>query len=384
MLSSGFLSKIRERVGRLEPDILRDLVLKFAEEREFFQIILDSMTEGVLVTDEKEVVQYANRTACRLLDRQARSLVGRPVLEGIDSVDFYNLVERSFRQWSRIRNKEVSLYYPADRILNVNIFPLVTRRMTHGKAVIFMDITHEKQEEQRLRRAESMAALSTITAGIAHEIKNPLGALDIHLQLLEGLAEGASPVDRGRMQRYLEIVREEVGRLNGIVVDFLDAVRPLQVSVQKTSVTELVKGVAELYGPEFDSRGIHLELDLEEGPLEAAVDPRLLRQAIGNLLKNGSEAIIGSGVVRIATRTEEEYLLVLIEDSGCGMEKEQLGRIFEPYHTTKASGTGLGLTIVYRIIKEHGGTIHVESRPGAGTKFIIKLPLWGRARRMLE
>lgn len=384
MLSGGFISRIRERIGKLDKDILRDLVLRFAEEREFFEVILNSMNEGVLVTDEQDRVQYANRTAARLLGRSIRGLRGNPVLEGIESIDFYNLVKRAFAGNERVRNKEVSLYYPADRILNVNIFPLMSGTAVSGRVVIFMDITQEKEEEQRLRRAESMAALSSITAGIAHEIKNPLGALDIHLQLLEKVLDDDAPPDRERMHRYLAVVREEVGRLNGIVVDFLDAVRPLRSNPRKTVVGTLLEEVAALWGPVLQGRGIHLDVVQDELPLEANVDPDLLRQAIANLVKNAGEAIPESGLVKLSARREGEYLEILVEDNGCGIEQERLGRIFEPYHTTKSSGTGLGLTIVYRIVKEHGGTIHVESEPGTGTRFAVRIPLWGKGRKLLQ
>jgi PAS domain S-box-containing protein len=384
MLSGGFISRIRARIGKLDKDILRELVLRFAEEREFFEVILNSMNEGVLVTDEQDRVQYANRTAARLLGRSIRGLRGNPVLEGIESIDFYNLVKRAFENNERVRNKEVSLYYPADRILNVNIFPLMSGTDVSGRVVIFMDITQEKEEEQRLRRAESMAALSSITAGIAHEIKNPLGALDIHLQLLEKVLDGDAPPDRERMHRYLEVVREEVGRLNGIVVDFLDAVRPLRSNPRKTVVGTLLEEVAAFWGPVLQGRGIHLDVVQEELPLEANVDPDLLRQAIANLVKNAGEAIAEDGLVKLSARREGEYLEIQVEDNGCGIEQERLGRIFEPYHTTKSAGTGLGLTIVYRIVKEHGGTIHVESAPGVGTRFAVRIPLWGKGRKLLQ
>lgn len=384
MLSGGFISRIRARIGKLDKDILRELVLRFAEEREFFEVILNSMNEGVLVTDGQDRVQYVNRTAARLLGRSIRDLRGNPVLEGIESIDFYNLVKRAFEGNERVRNKEVSLYYPADRILNVNIFPLMSGTDVSGRVVIFMDITQEKEEEQRLRRAESMAALSSITAGIAHEIKNPLGALDIHLQLLEKVLDGDGPPDGERMRRYLGVVREEVGRLNGIVVDFLDAVRPLRSNPRKTVVGTLLEEVAALWGPVLQGRGVHLDVVQDELPLEANVDPDLLRQAIANLVKNAGEAIAENGLVKLSARREGEYLEILVEDNGCGIEKERLGRIFEPYHTTKSSGTGLGLTIVYRIVKEHGGTIHVESEPGAGTRFAVRIPLWGKGRKLLQ
>jgi len=382
MLSSGFLDKIRERVNRLDSDILRELVLKFSDEQEFFQLILDSMMEGVLVVDEEELVQYANRTATIFLGKTLRQLLGRAVLDGLESPELYNLIKKALQDGERIRNREVSLIYPADRILNVHVFPLLRDGGIYGNVVIFMDITREKEEEQRLRRAESMAALSNITAGIAHEIKNPLGALDIHLQLME--LELEKDGDREKMQRYLGVVREEVGRLNGIVVHFLDAIRPLSITRVRTDVESVIRSAGELFAPGFRERGISFELDIAEMEDMPLLDPGLFRQVLVNLIKNAGEAISGNGVVKVVSRVDGDSLLVAVEDSGCGIEPERLHAICEPYNSSKPSGTGLGLTIVYRIIREHGGEVHVESQPGEGTRFAIQLPMKPQLRKMIS
>lgn len=384
MLSSGFPGKIRDRVDRLDGDILRDLVVKFSDDREFFQRILDSMMEGVVVIDAEDRISYVNRTATVLLGRSSRYLLGKPVAEALDCSEFCSLVERAIHGGERIRNREVRHTGTADRILNTHVFPLLREDGVFGNVIIFMDITREKEEQRRLRRAESMAALSNITAGIAHEIKNPLGAVSIHLQLLERVVEEVGGAAGEKMERYLGVVREEVARLNDIVVDFLDAIRPIKITSVKTDLEELLLGVRDLFLPEFRERGIGFELEIGEIGEPPLLDSRLIRQVLVNLVKNAGEAISGNGIVKVAAAVREGALQVTVEDNGCGIDPEQLHAVFEPYNTTKPHGTGLGLTIVYRIIREHGGTVHVDSRPGSGTKFVLNLPLHTVEQKQIE
>ena len=375
MLSSGFLGKIRSRVDRLDRDILRDLVVKFSDEQEFFQRILDSMMEGVIVTDNRDLIQYVNRTATILLGKKSKYLLWKSIPNALECSEFCDLVNRAVHGGERIRNREVRLRGPAERILNVHVFPLLREGGVYGNVIIFMDITREKEEQRRLRRAESMAALSNITAGIAHEIKNPLGAVSIHLQLLERAVEESDGPGREKMERYLGVVREEMARLNDIVVDFLDAIRPLKVVPVRTDLEELLSGVRDLFAPDFREKGVGFELEVGAFPEKPLLDPKLMRQVLVNLVKNAGEAISGNGIVKVSAHSEGDMLLITVEDNGCGIEPERIHSVFEPYNTSKPQGTGLGLTIVYRIVREHGGSVHLDSRSGEGTRFVLKLPM---------
>jgi len=375
MLSPSFIRKVAGKIDRLDHETLREFVRSLAEERDFFQIIFDSMNEGVLITDQGGLVQYANATACMLLGKRTGNMDGKPVLDCIDSIDFYNLVQKAIYGNERIRNREVSLYIPSDRILNVNIHPLRRSGSIQGHVIIFMDITREKKEQQRLRQAESMSALSSLTAGVAHEIKNPLGAIDIHLQLLQQVIEAGRPERLERDgKRYLAILRDEVARLNTIVVDFLSAVRPIRLRPELVAPAELVSGLAGFIGPALDESGIVLEVRTAPGLPKILADTGLLRQALLNLVKNAQEATEPGGRITLSVRRQDEMIALSVEDTGAGIEKERLGAIFEPYHTSKEFGTGLGLTIVWRIIREHGGEIHVDSVPGQGSTFTVLLP----------
>ncbi|HPH01881.1 MAG TPA: ATP-binding protein [Spirochaetota bacterium] len=384
MLSPSFIRKVAGKIDRLDHETLREFVRSLAEERDFFQIIFDSMNEGVLITDQAGLVQYSNTTACMLLGKRPESMDGRPVLDCIDSIDFYNLVQNAVYANERIRNREVSLYIPSDRILNVNIHPLRRSGSIQGHVIIFMDITREKKEQQRLRQAESMSALSSLTAGVAHEIKNPLGAIDIHLQLLQQVLEdGRSERLERDGRRYLSILRDEVARLNTIVVDFLSAVRPIRLKPELVVPADLVNGLAEFVGPALDEAGIALEIRSTPGLPKILADTGLLRQALLNLVKNAQEATKPGGRITISVRREDEMVAIAVEDTGSGIEKDRLGAIFEPYHTSKEFGTGLGLTIVWRIVREHGGEIHVDSLHGEGSCFTVLLPAGKRPPGLL-
>ncbi|HOX18293.1 MAG TPA: ATP-binding protein, partial [Spirochaetales bacterium] len=250
------------------------------------------------------------------------------------------------------------------------------------------DVTEKKREEARLRRAESLASLTTLAAGVAHEIKNPLGAVGIHLQLARKAlaAEAAShgcEVD-GKVTRHLGVVEEELDRLNRIVLDFLFAVRPMDVAPEEDDLDKVVREAAELVRPEAEGAGVRLELSLSLSLPRVRIDRRYVRQAILNLAKNALAAMPGGGVLRFATARSDEAVALEVSDTGSGIAEEKLGKIFEPYYTTKSDGTGLGLTITYKIMKEHGGDIQVRSKPGQGTVFTLAFPLPRTERRLLE
>ena len=260
-------------------------------------------------------------------------------------------------------------------MLNINIFPIFKDTDLKGNIIMFMDISREKSEQSRLRRAESMAALSTITAGIAHEIKNPLGAIDIQLQLIERIMGNSKNEENLKVGKYVKTVREEVDRLNTIVVDFLNAIRPLKVELRKMSINTVINDLFRLIEPETKERKIQLMLNLNKGITEIPLDSKLIKQALLNIVNNSIEAVGEDGKIVISTSADNDWLYISVADNGRGIEKDKIDSLFEPYYTTKHFGTGLGLTIVYKIVKEHRGDIEIETQDDRGTNFIIKLPV---------
>jgi signal transduction histidine kinase len=271
----------------------------------------------------------------------------------------------------------------ATRLIAVSVSTLVSQGKIEGAIVHMEDITEKRRRDAQLRRAESLASLTTLAAGVAHEIKNPLGSISIHIQLIRKALQGKGKVPTAFLERHLGVVNEEIDRLNKIVVDFLFAVRPMDVQLRDGDPGELVASIADFIRPEAERAGVMVELSAAEGLPRVALDERLMKQALLNLVKNALAAMPGGGKLRLAALRVEDEVRLTVEDSGVGISEEDLPKIFEPYFTTKENGTGLGLTITFKIVREHDGEITVTSRPGQGSCFTISLPVPQKEKRLL-
>lgn len=245
-----------------------------------------------------------------------------------------------------------------------------------GIILTFQDITKIVEMEERVRRQDRLATIGGLAAGIAHEIRNPLASLSGSIQVLR------KDLDlQGDNQRLMDIVLREAERLNTIITDFLEYARPRASSLAEISLSSLVDETIMLLRNSKNFRNdISITCDVASSVLLHA-DPQRLRQVFWNLLINGYQSLSGSGEIRISATPgsrndgDTEWLRITIADTGQGIAREDIDKIFHPFFTTKTGGTGLGLAIVYRIIEDHGGTIDVESEPGKGTRFIIMLPM---------
>jgi len=270
------------------------------------------------------------------------------------------------------------------RYLSVSVLPLVRSKSVRGTIVTIEDITGKKNEEMRNRRLEGLASLTNLAATVAHEIKNPLGSISIYVQLLRKALVQNGCEETPQAQKYLDIVDEEIERLNKIVVDFLFAVRPMKFEFTPLDMNALVTSLAEFFGEELTRAGIALTLELVPDLPLIQGDERFIRQMLINLVKNAMGAMITGGIIHIGTAWTEDFVRLTVEDTGSGIPEHMIHKIFEPYFTTKVDGTGLGLTMAYKVVKEHGGDIRVQSEQGKGTCFTILLPVIRRAQKMIE
>ncbi len=186
------------------------------------------------------------------------------------------------------------------------------------------------------------------------------------------------------MEDHLKIIDEEINRLNGIIVDFLFAVRPMNTNLEKESINDIIEDLMEFIRPELESAKITVELGLEKDLPYLPLDVKYIKQALLNIIKNAEAAMPEGGYLRVTTRQEEGFITVKIADSGAGIPDHLMDKIFEPYFTTKEFGSGLGLTLVYKIIKEHDGEISVESREGKGTTFSLNFPIPQKEQRLID
>jgi len=400
---SGFYWRALSKSNLTEAQY-RELLVSASEEILRLRAVLDSLPLGILVCDEQHSLVLANRSALRFLplSQTEGGLLWELVING----DLASFFKKALQNGDRVLEHEEDITVRNQtRLLSISVYPLVDRQRISGSIVHVEDITEKRARETRLRRAENLASLTTLAAGVAHEIKNPLGAISIHLQLMQkalntfngteivadkDLGEGTKfhgENDRqtdAMFDKYFGIINEEIERLNRIVVDFLFAVRPMTLELREGNPNFIIHELAEFVGAELDQSRVRLFLELDEHLPPVLIDERYIKQVLLNLVRNAQAAMPDGGLLTIATMATDSEIRMSVCDTGIGISQENIGKIFEPYFTTKESGTGLGLTLVYKIIREHRGEILVDSREGGGTVFEIILPVYQKEQRLLS
>ena len=383
-----FLNRALKMISKLDIDQIRSLIMHVVQENELLEMVLYSMTDGVVVLDEKHNIILLNKAAERLLPFKNGDVLERPLWDALADSNFSNFFHAALVSQENIDDKEIAIQSGGTtRVLSCSMMPLVREGRIQGGLLHTEDVTEKKGKEARLRRAENLAALTTLTAGVAHEIKNPLGSISIHIQLIQkamnGLPELRNSGKFETMQNYLDIVNEEVERLNGIIVDFLFAVRPMDMNLVGQNLNEMVRELFEFMHFELEEQGIRLVMNLEPELPELQLDVKYLKQALLNIVKNAISAMPEGGTLTVLTEMRDGRVELSISDTGVGIPEENMAKIFEPYFTTRDFGSGLGLTLVYKIIKEHQGEINLHSREGEGTTFNITLPAPQKQKRLL-
>jgi signal transduction histidine kinase len=235
--------------------------------------------------------------------------------------------------------------------------------------------TEKRELARRAQVAEKLAAVGTMTAGLSHEIRNPLNAAALQLSVLERRVKKLPAEQQQPLMEPLALVRDEIRRLDHVLEDFLQFARPVQLVPRPVNVAALVRAVGSLYAEDARARKIDLRLEAPELPPVAGDEGRL-KQVLVNLTLNALDATPSGGWVKLsARRLGSDQVELRVEDGGRGIPEEILPRIFEPFFTTKAQGSGLGLPIVHAIVTQHGGTIRASNAPGAGAQFVIHLPV---------
>jgi len=345
----------------------------------------------VLVLDGEGNLITANQAAEQIFNFDLARTEGRSFNRYLRDWGWLDLPELANESgdWSRLLSREIEVTYPTHRFLSAYAVPIADKderkdEKGRGVLIIFRDVTRERQAEENLIESEKLNAINLLAAGVAHEIGNPLNALNIHLQLLSreisGLADANAAADLGGL---VDTARSEVARLHSIITQFLQAVRPTKPVVHPDNLADVLQETLRVMKSEIENRRIQVSIDVPEKIPSVAIDRGQITQAFFNLIKNAMEAMQDGGALRIVFTVDDVWVTFSVFDNGCGIPEEELGRIFEPYHTTKTDGNGLGLMIVRRIIQEHGGEIEVLSKVDVGTCFRIRLPRHERIIRKL-
>ncbi len=396
-MKSGFLQKLIERIGRVGPEEVQSYLVRLAQEKGFFETIFNAIHEGIIVTDPHGNISFVNDAACSLFGFSKEECAGRLLAERIPGLHWESLASSE-----RIISRDMEVFYPQNRFLNFYVVPLnldedqaerksrTARRKSQrsapiaGYAMILRDITETRRSTEETIESERLNALTLLAAGVAHEIGNPLNSLHIHLQLMERKARKLPENVRADLQDSIDIAKGEITRLDYIINQFLRAIRPAPLQTQPENINTLLDESIFFLAAEIKDRDIIVERELKPDLPLVEVDRNQLKQAFYNIIKNAFQAMKSEGILHIKTDATDNHVSIVFTDTGGGISPENMSKIFDPYFTTKASGTGLGLLIVRRIVREHGGEIDIVNNEGRGISLTIRLPIRDRRVRLLE
>ncbi len=373
-----FVSKASSKISKLSDEQILSIINTQSAELKLRNLALDNAFMGYVLVDKDGNVAYLNKAVSSLVPVFKKKKYNNCFIEKVFIDQKVVLFMRSCISENRANIAQLFEFEDTNgEKKSVNCRSAKVEDFD-GFLFTFSDVTFFNKFKDEFRKNESLASMTTMAAGVAHEIKNPLASVSIYVQLLQKELDLNGSISADTAKKYIPIIKEGLDRINSIAVDFLFAVKPMKVSFEKCSFNEIVNKVVRIAEAELKDAWISLDLNLSTSMPNVLMDVGLMQQALLNLIKNGLQAMEDTGrekKITISTYLEGANAILSVKDSGCGMTDKQMEKIFEPYYTTKSNGTGLGLTVLFKIIKEHGGDIHVLSVKDEGSEFIISLPI---------
>jgi signal transduction histidine kinase len=363
------LSSQLQRLGReLQADRIATL-----SERVPLQHVVDQLEDAVIFLNPERQVLFFNKAAESVIGRVVDEAVGVVLEELLPPEHPLSPLVPVVAGAGPAHDTTLTVTQEGQsREYLVSVFSVRDAARVMGTVVLLKDLESVKTVQSLVSYSARLAALGRLTSGVAHEVRNPLNAMMIHLELLRDRLADPSP----DVQQSLDIIGSEVQRLDRVVQGFLRFMRPQELSLKALDVNALLGSVAALLEAEWQPRGVVFRWELDPALPAIKADEELLRQAFLNIVQNACQAMPDGGTVGIGSAREGRDLIrIWIADAGAGIPPESLEKIFKLYFTTKPDGSGIGLSIVYRIIQMHDGAIEVQTEVGRGTTMVVRLPV---------
>jgi two-component system, sporulation sensor kinase E len=381
------LDRVLGQLDHLDETNLQNLINRLAQERELFEGIFNTVREGILVVSKQGIVEYTNSEGMKIVGLKESDIGSAVLWKWIpDLAPVINMdgAEPEVDEQASV-TREIEMTYPEHRFVRVYMVPFDGfEDMDPHFAVILSDITKEIMSTEEKIESEKISSIFLLAAGVAHELGNPLNSLTIHLQLMQRLLSKIEDKEvREKLGRSLSICSGEVERQDGIITHFLEAIRPSPPDFRDTNLVEVMESVLQVQEQELSDSKVAVEMEVGNEPPIIAGDMNQMKQVFFNVIKNAREAMHEGGTLYIETRSDDDNFYIVIADTGEGIDKEDLASVFQPYYSTKSSGSGLGLMIVNRILRDHGGQVGIDSKPGFGTVITLKFPKKHRRIRLL-
>lgn len=371
------IDKIVSRLDHLSPEELRSVFMRLVADKGLLQDIFDTLRDGIILFDPAGQARFANKAAAAIYARPLRELLRTP----------FETLNGGTCRWEDLRDsgiaitRDLQVNYPEPRHYHFHMSPIAG-----GSEYLLLvrDETEQHTQGEENAEAEQMNLLSFMASAVAHEIGNPLNSLGLNLQLLRRKLSKLGDTERERLLPLLDTALGETQRLDTLLHQFLQSMRPTRLQRESLNLNGIIESVIETLDPEIAPRGISVHLELSESLPELNADSTQLFQALYNLIRNAYQSIPGDdGGIYIQTAYNDNDVRVVISDTGTGISHEVMGSMYEPFRTTKTRGNGLGLLIVRRIIKDHGGTLAFASKEGTGTTVTLTFPRADRVVRLL-
>ena len=383
------LDKVLGRIDDLDQVNLGILVQRLARERKLLETVFDVIRDGILVLDDEGVINYSNLQGKRLIGLKEEQAGKVSLHRAAPEIARALGLDRKNKDFlAEVVVREMKISYPEHRYVRIYAVPIEDhssklKDKKAGIAIVLTDVTEEKVSLEERIESEKVGSIMDLAAGVAHELGNPLNSIHIHLQVLQRSLKDCGELNE-KSKKSMKTCLKEVERLDGIIAHFLKAIRPTVPDFKKINLLSVIEETVRLRERELNGKKIKIRM--EAGAREPIVNGDLeqLKQAFFNIIGNAIEAVPKNSDLRIITGIDSDHVFAQVVDEGTGIPKEDLPRVFEPYFTTKKEGHGIGMMIVHRIVRDHGGDVGIDSKKDAGTVVTLRFPRKSPRRGLLE